>query len=86
MINPSMPLSRYFKELDLRFRFNVSQFIIFQWFKIVVPFKGTMHLTSRFSPERNSDVTYQILDQYLNFMSAIPNHSRLVFADEKPMK
>ena len=83
MINPLMPLSGYCKELELRFGFNVSQFIIFQWFKTIGPFKGSMRLTSHFPSGRNSDVTYQILDQYLIFMSVIPNHSRLIFADKK---
>ena len=45
-----------------------------------------MRLKSRFPSVRNSDATYQILDQYLNFISVIPNHSWLDFVDRKPMK
>ena len=52
---------------------------------MLVPFKGTLCVISRYPPGRNSWITYQILEQYISFMKIVKDHTRLVFADEKLM-
>ena len=43
-------------------------------------------MTSRFPSGRDSYPTYCLLFQYHLFILSIDDHTRLVFADEKPMK
>lgn len=50
------------------------------------PFKGTLRITSRFPSGKDSYPTYCLLCQYLRFIVSIDDHTRLVFADEKPME
>ena len=45
-----------------------------------------MRVTSHFHSGRDSWTTVMLLRQYTNFILSLENHTRLVFADEKPMK
>jgi hypothetical protein len=56
-----------------------------RWFKTIGPFKGTLRLTSKFPPAKDSWESAELVHQYLFFISAV-DHRRLVFADEKPFK
>ena len=84
--NPALPVDGYVEEFFQRFGLRVSNTTIQRWFLTIGPFKGTMRITSRYPSARDSWQTYNMLQQYLNFILSIEDHSRLVFADEKPMK
>ena len=84
--NPSLPIDGYIAEIYHRFSHIVSHSFMTRTFKTIGSFKGTMRLTSRFPSGRNSAATFLYLKEYLGFVDVIHEHSRLVFADEKPMK
>ena len=84
--NPSMPVDGYVEEFLRRFGMTISKSTVERWFRTIGPFKGTMRVTSRYPSGRNSWTTIQILRNYLAFILSVHDHSRLVFADEKPMK
>ena len=83
---PSQPLNGYAQELQETFRLVISKQLISRWFSTIGPFKGTMRVTSSFTWGRNKWSTYRFLCHYLDFMESIEYHTRLVFADEIPMK
>ena len=84
--NPSLPLVGYLEELERAFGLIVAKSTIQRWFMTIGPFKGTMRVTSTFPNSRDSWQTYRLLQRYLDFILSISDHTRLVFADEKPMK
>ena len=84
--NPSLPLDGYLEELERAFGLIISKNTIQRWFMTIGPFKGTMRVTSTFPNSRDSWQTYRLLQRYLAFILSISDHTRLVFADEKPMK
>ena len=49
-------------------------------------FPGSMRLTSTYHSGRDDWKTLFSLGKYLEFMMGISDHSRFMFADEKPMK
>jgi transposase len=84
--NASFPVDGYVEEFLIRFRMIVSKSTIERWFLTIGPFKGSMRVTSRYPSGRDSWATYNMLKSYLSFILSIDDHSRIVFADEKPMK
>ena len=84
--NSSLPVDGYVEEFFERFEMRISKTTVERWFLTIGPFKGTMRVTSRYPSARNSWTTINILREYLNFIVQIQDYSRLVFADEKPMK
>ena len=48
-------------------------------------YEGTMRLTSHSPFDRNSSEMCKLLCQYSDFIVSIGCHTRLVFADEKPI-
>ena len=84
--NPSKPTAGYVQDLFDRFGVTVSNTTIHRWFMTIGPFKGTMRVTSRFPGSRNSSTTILQLQRYLDFVVAVDDSSKFVFADEKPMK
>ena len=84
--NPSMPVDGYVEEFYNWCGICLSKSTVERWFQTIGPFKGTMRVTSRYPSARDSWTTYHILENYLAFILSIDDHSRLVFADEKPMK
>ena len=65
---------------------RVSNSTIERWFMTIGPFKGVMRLTSKHPSGRDSWPTYRMLKNYLAFILSVKDHSRLVFANKKPMK
>ena len=45
-----------------------------------------MRVTSKYPSGRDSWITYKMLENYLSFILSIDDLTKLVFADEKPMK
>ena len=86
LLNPYWPIYGYCKGLERTYGLHVSNTLIQDWFVTLGPFKGTIHITSRYPLGRNSLVTYQMLEQYINFIKTIKDHIRLIFVDEKPIK
>ena len=82
---PSRPIDGYVIKLKKRFGIIVSNSLMSKWFHSIGPFKGTMRLTSRFPPAKNTWMSTELVHQFLSFMMKI-DHIQLVFADEKPMK
>ena len=72
--------------MEKQFGIVIGKDIMQRWFKAVGPYKGSMRATSRFPSGWNSPQTVQQLRDYLGFISMTRDHTRLVFADEKPMK
>ena len=84
--NPAMPLYGYCQELANHFNINVSEMFIKRWFDTVGPYKGTLRKTSNFPKNKDSVQNILRLIDYLQIIIGIADASRLVFADEKPMK
>ena len=84
--NPGMPLYGYCEELSNHFNINVSEMFVKRWFDTVGPFKGTLRKTSNLLHHKNSVENILRLCDYLQAVTSIGDPSRLVFADEKPMK
>lgn len=84
--NPAMPLYGYCKEMERHFNMVVSEMFIQRWFYTVGPYKGTLRKTSAFPKAKHSVENILRLITYLEFITEVADHSRLVFADEKPMK
>jgi hypothetical protein len=80
--NPSRQLLGYYdvKKMKTKFGITISERLISRWLKTIGPFKGTLRLTSRFSP--TNELVHQ---QHLFFTSAVDHHL-LVLADQKPFK
>ena len=57
-----------------------------RWFDTVGPYKGSLRKTSNFPHKKDAVENLVRLCDYLELISVIPDHSKLVFADEKPMK
>lgn len=83
--NPSRPLLSYCDKLEKKYGKKVSEMTIHRWFRNIGPFKGSLRLTSRFPPAKDSWETQHLLQQYLSFVGPL-DHRGLVFMDEKPMK
>ena len=64
----------------------VSEQLVLRWFKFIGPYTGSMRETSAYPPGRSSEAALHHLSEYLDFISKVSDVSRLVFADEKPMK
>ena len=86
MTNPSRPLVGYTSEFLERYGFTVSEQLVCRWFKEIGPFSGSFRETSAFPPGRWNEETFHRLQWYLQFICNVNDSSRLVFADEKPMK
>ena len=84
--NPSMPLSGYCEEFFLQFGVKLSDTFIKRWFDTIGPFKGSLRVTSSHNISRYSDENIRRLQNFLNIITNIEDHVRLVFSDEKPMK
>ena len=84
--NPSMPLYGYCAELLREFNINVSEMFMKRWFHTVGPYKGTLRKTSAFPHQKDSVQNVLRLINYLELITALGDASKLVFADEKPMK
>ena len=84
--NPGMPLYGYCEELSNHFNINVSEMFVKRWFDTVGPYKGTLRKTSNFPHHKDSVENILRLCDYLQAVTSIGDPSRLVFADEKPMK
>ena len=52
--NPSRPLKSYCMKLEGKYGLSVCESTIQKWFHSIGPFKGTMCLTSRYPPGKNS--------------------------------
>ena len=57
-----------------------------RWFDTIGPFKGSLRVTSSHNISRYSNENIKRLHDYLNLITNIEDHVRLVFSDEKPMK
>ena len=84
--NPKLPSDGYIFFMFRKFGCLLSRTTITRWFQTIGPFKGTMRFTSKFPPQKYSERNNQLLEDYLAFMMEVEDHTRLVFADEKPMK
>ena len=84
--NPTLPLIGYVDELESKFSLFTSVSTITRWFATMGPFKGNLRVTGSFPPGRDSPVTADLFCRYIEFMTHIESHRRVVFADEKPMK
>ena len=84
--NSSQPLNGYTQELQETFGLVISVRLTSRWFSTVGPFKGSLRVTLAFPSGRNSWSTYRLLYQYLYFIESIEDHTKLIFADEKPIK
>ena len=84
--NPALPVDGYVEQFYQRYNIVLSKSTIQRWFLTIGPFKGMMRVTSRFHSDCDSWTTVMLLRQYTNFILSLENHTRLVFADEKPMK
>ena len=84
--NPRLPCDGYIYYVFRDFGILLSRSTVSRWFKTIGPFKGTMRSTSKFPPAKYSLRNNQLLEDYLGFMMAVQDHTRIVFADEKPMK
>ena len=84
--NPALPLYGYCEELYRYHNINVSEMFIKRWFDTVGPYKGSLRKTSNFPHKKDAVQNLLRLCDYLELISSIPDHSKLVFADEKPMK
>ena len=84
--NPSMPQYGYCEEFQHQFGFKISESTIRRWFQSIGPYKGNMRVTSSHPTGRYSDATIVRLRDYISLIESIPDHKRLVFSDEKPMK
>lgn len=84
--NPSRPLDGYVDELRRRYGLIVNCELVSQWFKKAGRFEGSLRETSTYYSGRNSFKTLVLLGRYLSYMMEVPDHRRIVFADEKPMK
>ena len=81
-----MPLSGYCEEFFLLFGIKVSDVFMKRWFDTIGPFKGSLRVTSSHNISRYSNENIKRLHDYLNLITNIKDHVRLVFSDEKPMK
>ena len=84
--NPAMPLYGYCEELQRHFGLNVSEMFMKRWFHTVGPYKGTLRKTSAFPHQKDSVENILRLVNYLEIVLQVGDSSKLVFADEKPMK
>ena len=84
--HPERSRASYVRKFHTEFNIELSEIFITRWFKNIGPFKGNLRLTSRFSPNKYSRETRQLLDEYLLFFSQVRKIRRIVFADEKPLK
>lgn len=84
--NKSMPVDGYVEEVLHRYGIYLSKSPVERWFQTIGPFKDTMRVTSRYSLARNSWTMFQILQNYLDFILIIGDHSLLLFSAENPMK
>ena len=84
--NPALPLYGYCEELLRHHHINVSEMFVKRWFDTVGPYKGSLRKTSNFPHKKDAVENLLRLCDYLELISAILDHSKLVFADEKPMK
>ena len=82
---PSRPIDGYVLKLQKHFGITVSNSLVSRWFHSIGPFKGTMRLTSKFPPAKNTWMSEELVHQFLSFIVKV-DHRKLVFADEKPMK
>ena len=83
--NPARPLIGYEQEMYSKYGFVVGYDLIYRWFNCVGPFRGSLRVTNAFPPDRESLTAVEKLRVYLDFVAHV-NPTRLVFADEKPMK
>ena len=83
--NPSRPLLGYIERFHNKYNINLSESFVSGWFKHRGPFKGTMRLTSKFPPAKDSWECCELVHQYFMFMSSV-DHRNVVFGDEKPFK
>ena len=84
--NPSMPQYGYIEEFSQHFGILLSASFIKRWFESIGPYKGTLRVTSSHPTGRYSTSTIMRLQEYIKLIESIPNHEKLVFSDEKPMK
>ena len=84
--NPGLPLYGYCEELERYHHISVSEMFIKRWFDAVGPYKGSLRKTSNFPHKKDAVENLVRLCDYLELISAIPDHSKLVFTDKKPMK
>ena len=52
--NPSRQLLGYVKKMKTKFGITISERFMSRWFKKIGPFKGTLRLTSKFPPAKDS--------------------------------
>ena len=52
--NPSRQLLGYVKKIKKKFEITISEGFMSRWFKTIGPFKGTLRLTSKFPPAKDS--------------------------------
>ena len=57
-----------------------------RWFETVGPYKGSLRKISNFLHKKDALQNLLRLCNYLELISAVPDHSKFVFADKKPMK
>ena len=86
LANPSRSLYGYVEELYRYFSLDIITDTIQNWFKTIGPFKRIRQVAYRYSSERSTYIAYRILKHYLAFILSIDYHTRLVFADDEPMK
>ena len=84
--NPIIPLYGYCEELFNRFGIQVSEAFVKRWFDTIGPHKGSLRVTSHHNIGRYSMENLHRLQDYINFITSLADHRRLVFSDEKPMK
>lgn len=84
--NPSQPAEMYQDLFEKKFGFSVSQSFISRWFQDIGPYKGSLRETSLFPSKKNSPTVRKQVKRFLRDMERLKDHTRLVFADEKPMK
>ena len=81
-----MPQYGYIEEFSQHFGILLSASFIKRWFESIGPYKGTLRVTSSHPTGRYSTSTIMRLREYIKLIESIPNHEKLVFSDEKPMK
>ena len=86
LANPTRGREEYIQELHKEYNIGVSVEFMSKWFHGMGPFRGAFRRTSIFPSAKNTPRVLQLVIDYLNLISRIVDHSKIVFADEKPMK
>ena len=84
--NPKLPADTYIFFFYRKYGFLLCRQTITHWFKTIGPYKGTMPVTSKFPPLKYTSHNDKLLQDCVSFMTGVDNHTRCVFANEKPLK